>query len=69
MCTVLLAVQAGVPSDTINTIGVWYTLSRVAFGLAYVFIESEPLSFIRSLLWWSGNSACITALVLAGKRL
>lgn len=66
---VLLAVQAGVPNETINAIGVWYTLSRIAFGLAYVFIESEPLSFLRSLLWWSGKSACITALVLAGKRL
>lgn len=66
---ILLAVQAGVPSETINIIGAWYTLSRVAYGLAYVFIESETLSFIRSLLWWSGNSACITALVFAGKRL
>ena len=67
--SVLLAAHAGVPSETINGIGLWYTLSRVAFGLAYVFIESEPLSFLRSVFWWSGNASCITALVLASKKL
>lgn len=66
---VLLAVQAGVPSETINGIGVWYTVSRVAFGVAYAYIESEPWSFLRSVFWFSGNAACITALVLAGKKL
>lgn len=66
---VLLAVHAGVPNETINTIGAWYTLSRVAFGLLYIVVESEGLSFLRSAAWWSGNLSCFTALVLAGKRL
>ena len=66
---VALAVTAGVPSETINGIGLWYTLSRVAYGFSYALIESEPWSFLRSLFWWSGNISCITALVLAGKRL
>lgn len=66
---VLLAVTAGVPAETINGIGLWYTTSRVAFALAYAFIESGPLSYIRSVFWWSGNISCITALVLASKKL
>lgn len=66
---VLLAVTAGVPSETINGIGLWYTASRVAFGLAYAFIESGPSSYLRSVFWWSGNVSCITALVLASKKL
>lgn len=66
---VLLAVTTGVPAETINGIGLWYTASRVAFALAYAYIESGPLSYIRSLFWWSGNASCITALVLASKKL
>ena len=46
---VALAVTASVPSETINGIGLWYTLSRVAYGFSYALIESEPWSFLRSL--------------------
>lgn len=60
---------AGVSSETINRIGVWYTLSRVAYSLCYSYIESPGLSYIRSVAWWSGNISCITGLVLAGKKL
>lgn len=67
--TVLLSVVAGVPNEQINTIGVWYTLSRVAFSLFYSYIESPSLSSLRSVAWWSGNISCITALVQAGKKL
>jgi uncharacterized MAPEG superfamily protein len=67
--SVLLSVVAGVPHETINTIGVWYTLSRVAYSLCYSHIESAGLSYLRSVTWWSGNISCITALVMAGKKL
>lgn len=66
---VLLSVVAGVPNETINTIGVWYTVSRVAYSLCYSYIESAGPSYIRSVAWWSGNISCITGLVLAGKKL
>ncbi|PWY69730.1 hypothetical protein BO70DRAFT_365660 [Aspergillus heteromorphus CBS 117.55] len=69
VAAVLVSLFAGLPSETINGIGLWYTVSRVAFGVAYVGIESEGWSFLRSLLWWSGNVSCITALVLGGKNL
>ena len=67
--TALLATQAGVPGETINKIGAWYTVSRLAFALGYIFIESESLSFLRSIAWWSGSLGCISALILAGEKL
>lgn len=67
--SVLLSVVAGVPHETINTIGAWYTLSRVAYSLCYSHIESAGPSYLRSVAWWSGNISCITALVMAGKKL
>lgn len=67
--TVILAVVAGVPNEQINTIGVWYTASRVAFSLLYSYIETPALSYLRSTAWWSGNISCIIALVQAGKKL
>ncbi|KAJ5131659.1 hypothetical protein N7448_005817 [Penicillium atrosanguineum] len=69
VAAMLLSVVAGVPHETINTIGVWYTLSRVAYSLCYSHIESRSLSYLRSVTWWSGNISCITGLVLAGKKL
>ncbi|KAJ6130975.1 hypothetical protein N7523_001435 [Penicillium sp. IBT 18751x] len=67
--SVLLSVVAGVPHKTINAIGVWYSLSRIAYSLCYSYIETRNLSYLRSVTWWSGNISCITGLVLAGKRL
>ena len=68
-CAVLFATYAGVPSTTINGICLWYTLSRFAYGAAYVFIESDRLSVVRSVIWWSCNASCIMGLVLAGRAL
>ncbi|RAL01464.1 MAPEG family protein [Aspergillus ibericus CBS 121593] len=69
VAAMLVALHTDLPNDTINGIGAWYTVSRVAFGLAYVLIESEGWSFLRSVLWWSGNVSCITALVVGGRKL
>ncbi|KAJ5112017.1 hypothetical protein N7532_000062 [Penicillium argentinense] len=66
---ILSALVAGVDAETINTVGVWYTVSRVAFSLCYSYIEDPKLSYLRSVAWWSGNISCITALVQAGKKL
>ncbi|KAJ5533697.1 hypothetical protein N7494_010249 [Penicillium frequentans] len=69
VAAILTAAYAGVPSETINTIGVWYTLSRIAYSLCYTYIEKKSLSCLRSVTWWSGNISCITGLVLAAKKL
>ncbi|KAJ5768763.1 hypothetical protein N7520_003322 [Penicillium odoratum] len=69
VAAILTAAYAGLPHKTINKIGLWYTLSRVAFSLCYSHIETQSLSLLRSLAWWSANISCITGLVLAGKKL
>ena len=66
---VLVSLYAGLPNETINTIGVWYSVSRVAYHLFYVKIETHSLSFLRSAAWWSGNISCLYALVQASKKL
>ena len=66
---VAFATYAVVPNTTINAICVWYTLSRLAYGAAYVLIESERLSIVRSAIWWSCNASCIMGLVLAARVL
>ncbi|KAJ5808966.1 hypothetical protein N7474_010235 [Penicillium riverlandense] len=69
VAAILVSLYAGVDNKTINTIGVWYTASRLAFSLLYSYIETSPASYLRSVAWWSGNISCITGLVLAGKKL
>ena len=69
ICLVLFASYAGVPNATINGIGLWYTVSRLVYGAAYIFIESEQLSIVRTAIWWSCNMSCITGLVMAGRAL
>ena len=67
--SVLFATYSGVPNPTINAICVWYTLSRLFYGAAYILIESERLSLIRTLFWWSCNASCITGIILAARAL
>ncbi|OJJ30026.1 hypothetical protein ASPWEDRAFT_33228 [Aspergillus wentii DTO 134E9] len=69
VAAILLALHTKLPNETINGIGTWYSLSRLVFAGVYLWVESEGLSFIRSIAWWSGNISCITAIVLAGKSL
>lgn len=67
--TVLLGVFAGLPTETINGVGAWYSASRVLFTISYALTESEGLSFLRSAFWFSGNIGCIAALLEAAKTL
>ena len=66
---ILTATFAGVPAETINAIGIWYSVSRISHSLLYSYIETKSWSYLRSVAWWSGNISCITALVLASKKL
>ncbi|KAJ5691669.1 hypothetical protein N7488_012404, partial [Penicillium malachiteum] len=67
VASILGASFAGVPAETVNTIGIWYTISRVAFSLCYSYIETQSWSYLRSAAWWSSNICCATGLVLAAK--
>ncbi|KAJ5432392.1 uncharacterized protein N7458_011548 [Penicillium daleae] len=65
----LIAVYAGVPSETVNIFGVWYTVSRVALSHCYSYIETPSLSYLRSAAWWAGNISCVTGIIAAAKKL
>ncbi|KAB8205658.1 hypothetical protein BDV34DRAFT_212995 [Aspergillus parasiticus] len=69
VAAILVALHAGVSNDIINRIGLWYAVSRLAFGFCYKYIESLKLSFVRSFFWWSGNICCFTAFWFASKKL
>ena len=66
---VVLGVVAGVDHGSMNGLMTLYTVARLAYAVAYVAIESERFSYLRSVLWWQGNLSCLMMLWLAGKRL
>ncbi|KAJ5186727.1 hypothetical protein N7449_011491 [Penicillium cf. viridicatum] len=69
VAAILVSLYAGLPNETLNAVGVWYSVSRVAYHLFYVKIETHSLSFLRSAAWWSSNISCLYALVQASKKL
>jgi len=66
---VLLALHAGVERTKINGLMTMYSLARVAYATAYIGIETEKYSRVRGYFWWTGNTACITLMYLAGRKL
>merc|ERR1712225_152768 len=52
---VLLALHAGVPTEKLNGLMAVYSLSRIGFGLAYVFIENEHLALVRTVFWYAAQ--------------
>ncbi len=46
-----------------------YSVARIGYALAYVLIEKEELSLVRTAFWYAGNICCVSMMVLAGKRL
>lgn len=67
--SVLFTTLSSVPNTTTNAICYWYTLSRLAYGAAYIYIDTESLSIIRTAIWWSCNASCITAIILAARAM
>jgi uncharacterized MAPEG superfamily protein len=63
-----MALHAGLPNGTINGLCLTYTLVRIGYAFAYVLIDNAKLSYLRSLLWWSGNAICFTLVGLSGKK-
>lgn len=58
--TVLFALYAKLPANTINTACAIYSLARIAYTLEYIFIDRRMLSYSRSITWWVGNITCFT---------
>jgi uncharacterized MAPEG superfamily protein len=65
----LITVYAGVPNETVNRFGICYTVSRIAFNICYSYIETQSLSYLRSMAWWSGNISCFTGLIAVARKL
>ncbi|KAN0098984.1 hypothetical protein V8E51_014647 [Hyaloscypha variabilis] len=66
---VLLALHAGVPTQNLNGLMALYSSAIIAYAAAYILIEDERASFLRSVLWWVGNTSCISMMVMAGKKM
>jgi hypothetical protein len=54
----VLAIATGVDNGIINDMGLLYSVASVAYGVAYVVIESNPWSLIRTACWYAGCWAC-----------
>ncbi|KAK3984624.1 hypothetical protein QBC44DRAFT_10377 [Cladorrhinum sp. PSN332] len=52
------ATLAGVERTLINRWALAYTVARVAYGAAYIFIENRKTAALRGLFWWVGNVSC-----------
>lgn len=65
----LIAVYTGVPSETVNKFGICYTVSGITFNVCYSYIETQRMSYLRSVAWWSSNISCFTGLVAAARKL
>jgi uncharacterized MAPEG superfamily protein len=66
---VLLATHAGVDKPKINGLMALYSLARLGYAAAYIFIEDDLWAHLRSTCWWFSNCCCISLFVLAGKRI
>lgn len=55
---ILFASFRGVQENVIEKLGWMYIGARILYWGAYVGIEREGLSYLRSLCWWLGNGVC-----------
>jgi len=67
--SVLFALHAGVEKARMNGFMALYSLSRVVYATAYITIESDGWSRIRSYSWWIGNLSCVGLIYFGGKKL
>jgi uncharacterized MAPEG superfamily protein len=62
-------VVAKLPASTVNKFGAAYTLLRVMYVAAYLGIEAENFSILRSLIWWASNIVCLRTLAICGRAI
>lgn len=44
-------------------LGAGYLAARLMYAVAYIGIENETLSYVRSIFWWTSNGICFWAIV------
>ncbi|TKA66380.1 hypothetical protein B0A55_09604 [Friedmanniomyces simplex] len=65
----LFALVAGLPATEVNGTGLVYTVARVGYAAAYVFVDKPRLSRARGVMWWVGNFACLSLLWIGGRAI
>jgi uncharacterized MAPEG superfamily protein len=65
----ILSIIAKVPNETVNTASLIYTVSSVAYGLAYIFTTDVKYSYIRSTFWWICNLNVLYLFYISGQAL
>lgn len=58
--SVLLGIAAKVPNEKINRACLIYTAARIVYHLLYLKVERGALAGLRSVVWWTGNLACLS---------
>lgn len=56
------------PNEWVMRFGWGYLGVRAAYVANYYYTETEGMSQVRTVLWWIGNVACISAVVKAANR-
>ncbi|EXJ77519.1 hypothetical protein A1O3_09746 [Capronia epimyces CBS 606.96] len=67
--SVLFAVVSSVGNETINRACVIYSVARIVYAVVYLTVDTEQLSYTRSLTWWTSNISCLYLLWQSGKAL
>ncbi|EXJ81975.1 hypothetical protein A1O1_08042 [Capronia coronata CBS 617.96] len=67
--SILFAVVAKVPNDTINRACMIYSVARLVYAIAYLAVDKVQLSYIRSLAWWASNLSCVYLFWQSGRAL
>jgi hypothetical protein len=65
----LFALHAKLPAMLVNRICATYIATRAGYAAAYYYIDSHPLSYVRSALWWASNATCMYAFYEGGKAI
>ncbi|CAJ0553972.1 Ff.00g124840.m01.CDS01 [Fusarium sp. VM40] len=61
---------AGVPTPTVNALGFGYLASRVAYNVAYLWLQMDPrLARVRSLVWVTSIAFIVSLWVKAGNKM
>lgn len=61
---------AGVPAPIVNALGFGYLASRVAYNIAYLWLQSDPkLARVRSLVWVTSIAFIVSLWVKAGNKM
>lgn len=69
VAALLWAHFTGVPHAAINTYALAYTITRLVYVAAYVFITDAKWSLLRGVAWWVSNTLCLLLIGKGGKSI